>query len=306
MLLDNFKTRIHSLLTKALSTPPDERVQTSRAQTARIVWMWIVNNFSTCQLTRESDRLVAIAGLAHYIQPLLDCRYLAGLWEDDLVVQLLWHKEGKSQPTETYQAPSWSWASKIGRTIMYHHGMSDLADTRPTYHDQEVVVREMIKICEAEVATTDNNPLGQVTHGRLRMKGILIPIMLDSIELHLPSDPTGRRPTRSVTARDVKFVLQPDISGEILVGRYSCAMCLQTDLYFGCVSTLVQGLLLKATGKEKGQYERVGLLTTSAHNDSINPVVVGSGGGQAEKAMMTHEFYEEYYEATGEYTFSVI
>ena len=83
-------------------------------------------------------------------------------------------------------------------------------------------------------------------------------------------------------------------------------MCLRTTSFLNGIYEDVTGLLLKATGKEKGQYERVGLLRTSSGKDSINPHVTAFGGDQAEKAMITNELYEEYDEATREYTFTIV
>jgi hypothetical protein len=54
-------------------------------------WMQVVKEFSHCKLTYESDCLLALSGLAKYFAQEFDDKYLAGMWEKDLFVQLLWH-----------------------------------------------------------------------------------------------------------------------------------------------------------------------------------------------------------------------
>jgi hypothetical protein len=55
---------------------------------AFLVWGEAVLVFSQAKLTRETDKLIAISAIAREMQPLMQCRYLAGHWESDLVRQL--------------------------------------------------------------------------------------------------------------------------------------------------------------------------------------------------------------------------
>ncbi|KAK6379823.1 hypothetical protein LTS17_005897 [Exophiala oligosperma] len=81
-------------------------------------WLGIVSKYSECLLTNESDKLVALAGLAQVVQQYMGCPatdYLAGLWRRSLVQDLLWSAyTGRQERYQTYQAPSWSWASVMG------------------------------------------------------------------------------------------------------------------------------------------------------------------------------------------------
>jgi hypothetical protein len=53
-------------------------------------WNKIVQNYGKCSFTKPEDRLIAIAGVAKSIQPLLNDEYLAGLWKKDLPYNLVW------------------------------------------------------------------------------------------------------------------------------------------------------------------------------------------------------------------------
>ncbi|KAH6722693.1 heterokaryon incompatibility protein-domain-containing protein, partial [Leptodontidium sp. MPI-SDFR-AT-0119] len=53
-------------------------------------WMEVVEEYSKLAITKDSDRLPAILGVATRFQQRLRSRYIAGLWEVDLARQILW------------------------------------------------------------------------------------------------------------------------------------------------------------------------------------------------------------------------
>ncbi len=67
---DSFKPKIQLMLNKALHA----RSTSDRCLAARITWMYLLNNYTACKLTVESDRLMAISGLAKLLQPMMSCR----------------------------------------------------------------------------------------------------------------------------------------------------------------------------------------------------------------------------------------
>ncbi|PMD47876.1 HET-domain-containing protein [Hyaloscypha variabilis F] len=84
-------------------------------------WEEVVVEYTKRIMTFEDDRLMALAGYAKAKQNELDAkgipnRYLGGLWEADLVDQLLWISKVKPPPPrpKSYRAPTWSWASING------------------------------------------------------------------------------------------------------------------------------------------------------------------------------------------------
>ena len=76
-------------------------------------WVQIIRDYTRRNLTRQSDILPALAGLASIFQAYLGDRYLAGLWEGDLPRGLLWRVEepSRAKVAQPSQYPSWSWAS---------------------------------------------------------------------------------------------------------------------------------------------------------------------------------------------------
>ncbi|KAK2771820.1 heterokaryon incompatibility protein [Colletotrichum kahawae] len=83
-------------------------------------WNATVEHYSNLHLTMASDKLVALSGLASDLKRRLNelqpgpHRYLAGLWEEELITQLAWEVEGSAKRVSQYRAPSWSWACLDG------------------------------------------------------------------------------------------------------------------------------------------------------------------------------------------------
>jgi hypothetical protein len=73
--------------------------------------------YSRARLTKDTDKVVAIAGIAENLRPFLGDEYLVGLWRSNLVHELLWRSSsnsGNQSRPDPCLAPSWSWMSVKG------------------------------------------------------------------------------------------------------------------------------------------------------------------------------------------------
>ena len=145
-------------------------------ESLRKTWLYIVQNYSTRNLTFQSDKFVAISGIARRMHMLLgDDTYLAGLWEKNLLQGLLWLADRKGKRNTEYVAPSWSWACMI-TPVSYPNDLEDsssvwdfsacdnaLSDTQ-TYARQAVA-----GFCDVTLVTDD--PFGQVSFGVVELTG---------------------------------------------------------------------------------------------------------------------------------------
>ncbi|PMD26414.1 HET-domain-containing protein [Hyaloscypha hepaticicola] len=81
-------------------------------------WFQLIEDYSSRHLTKEMDRLPALAGLADDFAQMHqdgDCEYLAGIWSSHLPSALLWNSvASRPRRPQAYRAPSWSWASLEG------------------------------------------------------------------------------------------------------------------------------------------------------------------------------------------------
>jgi len=107
VVFDGLKSRSNRLPKKATA------VQLQRS------WHRTVTHYSGLNLSRVEDRQVAILGLAGEMKPFRKGRYLAGLWEDNLLLDLAWYLDYPESMSlsgsEKTRAPSWSWTSTMSR-----------------------------------------------------------------------------------------------------------------------------------------------------------------------------------------------
>jgi hypothetical protein len=77
--------------------------------------MEYIGDYSRCILTHESDRLIALEGLANRLGRLQSGRYHLGIWLGQLEA-LLWRTvKSNAGMSGSPHLPSWTWASRPGR-----------------------------------------------------------------------------------------------------------------------------------------------------------------------------------------------
>lgn len=121
-------------------------------------WRRVVRLYSRGLLTRESDKLIALSGVIKWLHGKCSSRYLAGLWEQDFLQQLLWRTpkrpfgiEGIGFRYDTYVAPSWSWASMNAVISMEEIHSS--------------CMRDCVTLLDAHVTPLGEDEFGQVCNG---------------------------------------------------------------------------------------------------------------------------------------------
>ncbi|KAF2490228.1 HET-domain-containing protein [Lophium mytilinum] len=211
-------------------------------------WHRLVEEYSSLRLSKRSDKLPAIAGLAKQIGALKTGTYLAGLWEDSIYEDLLWisrperisHKEVAYPRPTAYRAPTWSWASTSSGVIFVNsNGLRDF--TFPTF-----------RVLQSRCAPVrDGDWYGEVASGSLVIKGTLQPAIVVYIDpsryfLHVKGkqytvvpdyfwSPEGRAPVRD---------------GEIVY----CLGLFKHPRFAGSYFSLV----VRQLADDSGQYERIG------------------------------------------------
>jgi Heterokaryon incompatibility protein (HET) len=210
-------------------------------------WILVSKLYTAANLTFESDKLVAISGIAAYIHSLWPHpkpEYLAGLWSYKLIHNLLWFRDGPASTCtrlKTYQGPSWSWASISG-------GVSFMSVSKFAFTNDSASV--------LKVETTSTLDIfGPVKGGYIRIKGPLCAAKVIGCY---------NRPQALVhlegLGQDVtiyEFHLddgEADVPGDI----YLFVLLSESSVK----PPNVDGLLLKQNGEQKGQYFRIGSFTT--------------------------------------------
>jgi hypothetical protein len=166
--------------------------------------MGLVEDFSKRSLTKETDKLVAVSGLAKLIShspqamgvtvPHVPQRalhetsdqslnsttadsYVAGLWREMFILELAWrvNEHGKNEPS-SYLAPSWSWASVTGSVLYDFREAMEEWENKPTLQI-DCSVDEVV--CEAKLPS---DPTGAVKGAHTILTGPLVPVELITLD----------------------------------------------------------------------------------------------------------------------------
>ena len=201
-------------------------------------WKRVVQQYTHGQLSLESDKLVAIAGLAKYMQktwPFPNNTYLAGLWSVELLDWLMWRRS-RTLATLTrpnaYRAPSWSWASVEGEV--------EWNSDRRRVGSSDVIYGA--SIVEARTSPT-GDPYGSVYGGCIQIRGRLCITTRDRAKSQPVRDVvsvTGRHDTEHIPGESEEF------------------MVLILSIIKENSEHHTRGLLIEYSGDKKGQFKRIG------------------------------------------------
>ncbi|KAM0248817.1 hypothetical protein ACHAQJ_009328 [Trichoderma viride] len=162
-------------------------------------WYKMVEDYTERLITKSSDRLPALSGLAKAVAQFSNDEYLAGLWKNGLIEGLAWcgsqGAEKLEEPGE-YISPSWSWASVIGTVQFPIYSWYERARWSANMSDFE----PLAEYVSHSLDLLDLDPHGRLKGGLLRINAPLFPIT--SIEPRQSSPPSlvlyfGVAPIRS-------------------------------------------------------------------------------------------------------------
>ncbi|RYO88153.1 hypothetical protein DL766_000712 [Monosporascus sp. MC13-8B] len=145
-------------------------VTTSKTSTSEDEWFRVLGDYMTRNLTKDTDRLIALAGVSKVMARSLPGKFSAGIWvtpePTSLTMRgLLWCRMADimrpSYSPREYLAPSWSWASVVGEAT--HVQASKFSSC--SY---------LSRILEVDITTATAEPFGKVAFGFMRMEGTLL------------------------------------------------------------------------------------------------------------------------------------
>jgi Heterokaryon incompatibility protein (HET) len=124
------------------------------------IWNTAASAYSEAALSKDTDKVIAIAGIAERMQEILKDEYFVGFWKRDFLAQLVWEnpRAEKLRPSPIL-VPSWSWLSIHGSlrlTQLYN------------------LIKPLVEVVDINVDLVDPNyPFGNVKYATLRLKGML-------------------------------------------------------------------------------------------------------------------------------------
>ena len=240
------------------------------------LWSSVCEMYSEKQLTKQEDKLVALAGLSQEFQMYLpDDYYVAGLWRSTLPQSLVWMLRRSGRRVES-QVPSWSWASTEGLVQMDH--------TSSRRSPKSTVCRVLdVQNNLPNTAGLDGNTRLQLTiSGFLRR----VKILRSFSELR-PTWPLNTRQFQEMSKEEL-FIIDRDRELPYRQG-FSCFMdasdahveLIEAHYLFIEVSKdSMKGLLLHQTG-QPDQFTRIGILETHRKSNVLIHKTVNQDTGDS-------------------------
>lgn len=163
-------------------------------------WCEIVHNYSRLKLTYEKDKLPALSGLAADFcsRSRSMQKYAAGLWEEEFAFWLDW-RSALGEMTETYIAPSWSWASI--------KGMLSFGKKSPTF------LKSQVRVVEISCQLKGRNPFGEVLSGYAVLRG---PVVKSQLNLNQVDSHTGHFSRTESNVSLLSHSVELDVATEIV------------------------------------------------------------------------------------------
>lgn len=282
-------------------------------------WYWLVQDYTRCELTNESDRLVAIAGMARKVRPIVRDQYVTGLWAGSLPWALAWgsflHERRQSVACH---APTFSWAACPG-PVIFSYGSLPPPDEATLLLAAAFIKYRSDRPPRTAVRWPDDELLRDDVFGPLRSpevevqaRGILRSCRLGTEKPRPGSFFSDRAyPSTSVEACwtrpeapenssgiDVTMddVLNADDKSRTI---FYYAVILLDKKFGGVGKCAAVGLLLESVGAGKGRFKRVGYIRQ--HDQPVDePELLHPLGN--ERSIPAWSFDE----ATGEHTFYIV
>ncbi|QPC77711.1 hypothetical protein HYE68_008463 [Fusarium pseudograminearum] len=262
------------------------------------VWHGLLQEYTSRDLTFESDRLVAFAGIAALYQSFVKLppgSYLAGLWRQVLLQDLLWYVlDGrKVLPPQLYRGPSWSWASvepTPNQNGKFSVSMKDISDDLLPHEEPWAAVAT---VREAFVEAVGSE-FGPVSGGHLVFHGPLIKARHGLVVIDLSGRLTAEQAAEFVPGGKLRYtrnyISMPNwtdvaekarTEGKIATVHLdavptSLVSDEEIDIYLAVTHCRVDlagdptaHVLALVRGLEKGEYRRIGY--TQVFEDIMDP-----------------------------------
>jgi hypothetical protein len=239
-------------------------------------WANAVTRYSRSELTFDSDKMIAIAGLAKSLEHPFLGSYLGGMWSNFLLSHLTWSAvpfELRPRPNK-YRCPSWSWAS------------IDTGVDMPLVPAGQNLRRHFIaSVCETQTTPLDLDHFGTLRGGWIRILCPLLCIRLvelekpavltippaDTIPITFPtatiqmdvqddhSDKYTKAITASMAVKVINFVDNP--TSPPLEDTYDCLVPIEKREGDASAASgaRLKGLVLRATTQHRGEFQRIGM-----------------------------------------------
>lgn len=224
-------------------------------------WYFLIEQYSGRRLTFGSDKLPAVAGLASSFSSRIQGRYLAGLWEADLLRGLLWSVMTRwaavFESSELSYSPSWTWAHMdcMVSWESWHHTPDWDRSSRGWNWNMEII--------QSEVRHGSGGATGHILGGKIEATGSMRQVTYSWSENKIGGFEDVQNLRCKIDCEAVAFVIK--YCWCLLVGTCNRrAPGEPSTSYF---------LLLVKTNSTDAEYRRIGIAWVEcSHSTSLYPV----------------------------------
>ena len=128
------------------------------SEVAEDIWYMLIIRYSTRQISFPRDRLSAVIGIAKVFARVTNYTWAAGLWREQMPLNLLWHSDFTEVLAKAHGFPTWSWASGSG--------------VIPPFRKEYVGARTVADIMSVNCTTIDDDPFSPLSDAFLRIKAV--------------------------------------------------------------------------------------------------------------------------------------
>lgn len=209
------------------------------------IWAPIVNSYSKSALTKFSDKCLAFSGIADQAQSLCGGTYVAGLWREGLMLQLLWDIEipyGVVRTDVSYKrpkpnvAPSWFWLSMDGPIAFF---------LKKDLHVH-------FEILDINMGFENSNPFGTIMRGEIKARGWLSAGTWQQAEVQ----------THLEDLQSIGDHLYNDEMTDVVTSERIVCLPVGSDTPYYAEDGKVYGLVLARINKKLNLYCRCGVFNT--------------------------------------------
>jgi len=211
-------------------------------------WGRLVQDYTSRGMTRQTDKLVAISGIASIISSLKSLEYIAGIWNGshDMFVQGLLWSASKRGPRLLDVAPSWSWAS-IECEVNWPGHLS-------------VGFRRTASIISLECSGTIARSQGSITLQSHVRRGIIGSDGTARLVVQTKEGCDGGSSSNAIFPHWKQGVISLD---QVILGKTPLLFLeiATGKVNYTRIDNLIHALVLSHDDKESGKYRRVGFST---------------------------------------------
>ena len=206
------------------------------------MWAHFIREYTMCALTRSTDKLIALSGLAQLFQEATGDEYVAGMWMSRLPSFLGWYvNRPASKSSSEYCAPSWSWASVDGPVWLFRSSASGF---------------QLIDVIDVQITQSTDDHTGQISGGFIVVKGYITHAAYYGSRGQNPSS------ILKIGDEDIEIYVNKDTSGSDLEhGTQIHCLALEYEPASHYSVTSLTGLLLQRLPGSPDEYTRIGRFT---------------------------------------------